>query len=515
MSVVRNVLATFLGGVLIAMMISTHLKAQSVARMPAPKFIPMDPIKGDIKLGYSPSTVLVQTNVSMQAGDMRRVFGRAEIASSVNSSALAVAFVECTTLDGSPVSQEGGTNQNHEGRDTPIGASYPYPGELALYPSLLFKAPYAGTFTCKLEANGDPNNPLTAIASDYDGYSTTWLQVSAQPDAGVNYAGAFWWQNLPCDEQGKPNPQAPCVYLGGASGQQQVYEFENDGSPVQSWQAPEDAAFVDASDSLMVTTCYYDTGSCTADNSESWWNHIFDNPGGSVVQSHLELIQLNPDESVCNTTASPDQISNVGNAPHHYMIYHSLADVPVYPCNGSRLFKLRIFVKYLSGNPVKIDGSSYGAGKSTFTHAYAFKSSSGTAFPIPYLIGLTENEANDAIAASGYAVLPVSSSLSTAPAGTVISQNPPAGIINYPGTGVAFTVSTGGATVPNLLGHPESSAIGTITALGLVPSVSFTKACINPGDVLTQSPLSGTVVPPGSTVSITVDSGTRQTCILK
>jgi beta-lactam-binding protein with PASTA domain len=131
------------------------------------------------------------------------------------------------------------------------------------------------------------------------------------------------------------------------------------------------------------------------------------------------------------------------------------------------------------------------------------------------LIGLNEDQARESITESGYAVSTVSSSLSTAPAGTVISQNPTNGVINYPGTGVEFTVSTGGATVPNLLSLSERSAISEINALGLVPSVSFSKACINPGDVLTQSPLSGTVVSTGSTVHITVDSGTYKTCILK
>jgi hypothetical protein len=74
---------------------------------------------------------------------------------------------------------------------------------------------------------------------------------------------------------------------------------------------------------------------------------------------------------------------------------------------------------------------------------------------------------------------------------------------------------TGRATVPNLLYLPQSSATGAITSLGLVPSVSFSKACTNPGDVLTQSPLPGTLVAPGSTVNITVDSGTLKSCVLK
>jgi beta-lactam-binding protein with PASTA domain len=48
-----------------------------------------------------------------------------------------------------------------------------------------------------------------------------------------------------------------------------------------------------------------------------------------------------------------------------------------------------------------------------------------------------------------------------------------------------------------------------------VPKVSFQKACINPGDVLNQSPQAGNTVPPGSTINLSVDSGTFKTCIIK
>ena len=508
MSVIRYFLATFCGGVLLPMMFSPHLSAQSITRIPPPEFIPM--ATDTASLVSDP--VLAETSFTMQPMERRRVFGRAEIASSSDSISLAVAFVQCVGPDGF-ASQHGDTNQNHQGKNTPIGPSYPHRGELALYPSLLLVADKPGTYTCSLVASGD--KALTAIARDYDGSSMTWLQVSAEADSG-----AGWWQNLFCDMYGHTVPtdengNSSCLYLDGATNQKQIYIFDNDGSPARIWQADSKAAFVDASDSLLLTTCYYGTHSCTSDNTEGWLDYVFDNPGGTMVQSHLELIQLNPDGGVCNATWSPDQTTRIGNDPHHYMLYHSLVDVPIYPCNGSRSFKLRIFLKYLSGNPVKIDGSGSGPGASTFTHAYAINSSYGTAVPVPYLIGLTENQARGSIKAAGYAVSPVSYSVSTEPAGSVIFQYPVNGVINYPGTAVEFTVSTGGAAVPNLLSLPESSAISEINALGLVPSVSPSKACIEPGAVLTQNPRSGVVVSLGSTVYITVDSGTRQTCIFK
>ena len=512
MSLIRNFLATLGGAVLSAMMLSPHLLAQSITRIPTPEYFPMETDK--VVLGGNVAPVLAETSFTMQAGERRRAFGRVDIVSSTTSTVLAQAYTECTGPNGFET-QRGDTNQNHEGKNAG-GLSYPFPGELSLYPSLLIKAPTTGTYTCRLSAVG--TDDLAVVGRDYDNFSVTWLMVSAAPDKG-----ASWWQNLPCDEWGDPGPTAAhgassCLYLAGATNQQQIYIFQDDGSPASAWEADSKAAFVDANDSLLLTTCDYGTTSCTSDNTEGWWNYLTDNPGGTTVQSHLELIQLDHDGGICNITSSPDQITKVGNAPHHYELYHSLLDVPIYPCNGSRLFKLRIFLKYLSGNPVKIDGSTYGADKSAFTHAYAINSSyspDGAAPPVPNLIGLSEDQARSSITESGYAVSTVSSSLSTAPAGTVISQYPTGGIINYPGTGVEFTISTGGALIPNLLSLSESSAISEINALGLVPSVSFSKVCVNPGDVLTQSPLSGTVVSLGSTVHITIDSGTRQTCIIK
>lgn len=106
----------------------------------------------------------------------------------------------------------------------------------------------------------------------------------------------------------------------------------------------------------------------------------------------------------------------------------------------------------------------------------------------------------------------MSHSLNRAPPGTVIFQNPSAGIIVFPGSGVELTLSTGGAIVPNLLGDPQSSATSAITALGLTPAVAYSYACINPGDVLSESPLAETLLAFGSTVTVTIDSGTYKNC---
>jgi alpha-tubulin suppressor-like RCC1 family protein len=68
--------------------------------------------------------------------------------------------------------------------------------------------------------------------------------------------------------------------------------------------------------------------------------------------------------------------------------------------------------------------------------------------------------------------------------------------------------------VPYLLGLSESQATSLITGSGLVADVSYTHACVDPGDVLNQNPSGGVAVGAGTTVHITVDSGTLSTCII-
>lgn len=79
----------------------------------------------------------------------------------------------------------------------------------------------------------------------------------------------------------------------------------------------------------------------------------------------------------------------------------------------------------------------------------------------------------------------------------------------------AYTVTTGGLVMPNVVTLLERNAVLALSRLGLVPKVSFQKACINPGDVLAQRPPAGTLVQLNSTVNLTVDSGTPSTCVIK
>lgn len=81
--------------------------------------------------------------------------------------------------------------------------------------------------------------------------------------------------------------------------------------------------------------------------------------------------------------------------------------------------------------------------------------------------------------------------------------------VPVPASTTVATAPPPAVTVPNVLGRAETDARATIAAAGLVADVSYSVRNINPGEVLLQSPAGGTSAASGSTVHITVDSGTR------
>jgi hypothetical protein len=524
-SVLVHSLRTVVGAIVLVALASTQSFSQDVVRIQPSTLTPMEQgpnvsLKSYVYPNGSQLSLhpIVSVQLSLAPNQSRRISARISLTSTSTSSTFTGAYVMCENPNGGDKTELGDTNQNYAGKNTPAGTSYPFNGVLALYPSLLLQAGnVAETFTCGLYASTD-SDEVSVMPQDDDGFSTTYLLSSSVDDTG-----AAWWQNLNCSWTGQTvpdpkNPDSHCLYLGGATQQQDVYEFQEDGSLVRPWTAPDNAAFVNAEDSLLVTTCYFGTKSCTPENTLSYIDSLFNNLGGTYLQSHLELNQLDSSGNVCRTAQSPDQISFADNTAHHYEIYHLLQDVPVYPECGSRTFQLRLYVKYLSGNPVKIDGSVTGGGNSTFTHAYAYTSATsptGSSYEVPNLIGLTQAQAVDLITGSDYNVATIDYATSTAPAGIVISETPVPGIMQFPHSGVGFTVSTGGVSVPNLADQNGVVARNTILSLGLTPSVSYIKDCVSPGDVLNQSPPAGTVVQIGATLSITVDSGTYKTCVVK
>jgi hypothetical protein len=134
---------------------------------------------------------------------------------------------------------------------------------------------------------------------------------------------------------------------------------------------------------------------------------------------------------------------------------------------------------------------------------------------VPSVTGASQGDAMSAITGAGLVVGNVSQQVSLSPVGSVIAQNPPMNTIEPLGFPVDITVSLGGVLVPNVLSDSAADAESILSSAGLSFSVSSSKQCINPGAVLNQNPRGGAVALPGSTVHLTVDSGTLRTCIIK
>ncbi|TDD28992.1 hypothetical protein E1287_31760 [Actinomadura sp. KC06] len=240
--------------------------------------------------------------------------------------------------------------RNHEGSDT---TSYAIPGHLPIYADLLFTAPSAGTYTCSLVAS-----TYSTIGSDYRltaVRNSTWLETS-----DVDQVGARWWQNPACESA---DTNGACTYVGAGEADPSAWVFYSDGTPRYKWQAHPAATAVEARANLMLTTCPRGTASC-ADRME---NH--DRGTNAVVALRFEFIQLDTTAHACRTHQQATQKTITDDA-HHYVTYFSLAAIPIDPACGTREFLMRIYVKHVSGQTVKIDGVQ--SGSTSLTNGIAF-----------------------------------------------------------------------------------------------------------------------------------------------
>lgn len=136
---------------------------------------------------------------------------------------------------------------------------------------------------------------------------------------------------------------------------------------------------------------------------------------------------------------------------------------------------------------------------------------------VPTLAGLSRDDAVAALTDAGLESRIVEEESTSVAAGTVIQQDPSAGVQVPVGTTVAVTVSTGPpmTEVPDLQGRTLEDASRLLQRadldLGTVQEVPAGGA--DPGTVVTQDPSAGEDVPEGTSVDVTVaaDGGTGTT----
>jgi eukaryotic-like serine/threonine-protein kinase len=130
---------------------------------------------------------------------------------------------------------------------------------------------------------------------------------------------------------------------------------------------------------------------------------------------------------------------------------------------------------------------------------------------VPLLVGLTQVQAQVKAAARGFTLKIVQRPAAAAP-GTVVDQAPQAGADLERGSQVMAVVSAGReqVTVPNLVGSTADAAEQLLTAEGLRATRKTVESAKQEGIVVTQIPSAGTKAAKGSTVTLSVSSGTGQ-----
>jgi beta-lactam-binding protein with PASTA domain len=135
------------------------------------------------------------------------------------------------------------------------------------------------------------------------------------------------------------------------------------------------------------------------------------------------------------------------------------------------------------------------------------KKGSASAVTVPAVVGLKQNNAVHRLGNQGL-VPQLASRPSKFPAGTVFAQNPGAGTSVSRGSLVKLSVSAAAQIpVPNLVGTKTSVAVSQLKAAGLQAQVTTVPAKAAPGVVVKESPVVGTNVAKGSTVSLQASKG--------
>ena len=134
--------------------------------------------------------------------------------------------------------------------------------------------------------------------------------------------------------------------------------------------------------------------------------------------------------------------------------------------------------------------------------------------PVPNLMGLSQQQAEQSVRRSGFRVGSVSASQTpdVADIGRVVGQAPSPGGTAPHGSDVSLRVGGGQllVVVPNVAGWSQSMAANTIRDVGLSYQASSSYDSEVPsGSVVSQAPVAGQRVPSGTTVGLTVSMGAQ------
>jgi PASTA domain len=448
---------------------------------------------------------VLSTVFTMMAGERRRVTDQLEVripsghGSEVGNSVNCYADDYALDPGGKPVATAGSGTDVGQG----VNGSDAYQWNA----SLLLVAPAAGNYTCQIQTyavDKDPSYVMEVLASapGQTAYGT-WLEVSSGNEADAQ----TWSYGIgTCHTD---DSTGICHYIGGSGRPSAINVFSGD-----DWTADPDATTFDAAATFQITDCW-----------AGWFGHGDDscapNDRGDGIfgmssaegDTWLEADQLtSPNGPVCAVNRAYSEESTDGHVQlseryydsdnqHHLPLYFDLSAPVSQLCGGSRLFRFDLHIGWTAGNPVKIDGGWINVIDSV---------RAATTTVVPDVTGRAQAQADDAIEANGLTTAAPGYVTSTAPVGTVLDENSPAGTIEPAGSPVQLTLSVGYVTVPNVVGDKVPKAEAAIRSAGLMPKVnSSVSNCVDPEIVLGQTPGSGAQVAPGSLVGIGITACSR------
>ncbi len=147
---------------------------------------------------------------------------------------------------------------------------------------------------------------------------------------------------------------------------------------------------------------------------------------------------------------------------------------------------------------------------------YVLSSGSDETLTIPSLIDSTQSEAEEALTSMGLqVVVDTSRYSSTIEEGHIINTNPGAGSAAVSGDTVTIYVSQGPDTAPvevlNVTGHYVSEAQTALSGRGLYVFITEeTSDTVEEGIVISQDVAGGTMVPAGTSITLTVSAGSGE-----
>jgi serine/threonine-protein kinase len=127
---------------------------------------------------------------------------------------------------------------------------------------------------------------------------------------------------------------------------------------------------------------------------------------------------------------------------------------------------------------------------------------------VPNVVGLKTAAAVSRLKTAGLGAQVVTVA-GTKPAGTVLSQTPPAPKSVGKGSTVVLKVSRGTATVPDIVGQQLADAGAALRTAGLKPTVFRVPNAASKGTVIAQKPAAGSRAPRGSKVRVNVSTGSQ------